>query len=276
MQANGGIIKKNMGGLHMTIKEMNDRRKELGYSYEKLAELSGVPMGTVQKVLGGITKSPRYDTLIALERVLQPHEPLMIRESVVVYGGKRPGEYTLDDYYALPDEDRVELIDGVLYNMSEPTSMHQVIAGKIYNKIDSYITNKKGKCVPIISPIDVQLDCDNKTMVQPDVIVVCDRDKFRKGVVYGAPDFIVEVLSPSTAKKDMGLKLTKYADAGVREYWVVDPKKERVIVYVMSEEDYYNIALYSFHDEIPVYIFGNECIVNFQEIQDYIGFLYEK
>lgn len=276
MQANGGIIKKNIGGLHMTIKEMNDRRKELGYSYEKLAELSGVPMGTVQKVLGGITKSPRYDTLIALERVLQPHEPLMIRESVVVYGGKRPGEYTLDDYYALPDEDRVELIDGVLYNMSAPTSIHQVIAGKIYNKIDSYITNKKGKCVPIISPIDVQLDCDNKTMVQPDVIVVCDRDKFRKGVVYGAPDFIVEVLSPSTAKKDMGLKLTKYADAGVREYWVVDPKRERVIVYLMSEEDYYNIALYSFHDEIPVYIFGNECIVNFQEIQDYIGFLYEK
>lgn len=258
----------------MTIQEMNERRKELGYSYEKLAELSGVPVGTIQKVLGGITKSPRYQTLLALERVLDPQEPLMIRDSAAVYGGKRPGEYTIEDYYALPDEDRVELIDGVFYNMASPISIHQAITGKIHTKLDNYITDKKGACVPLISPMDVQLDCDNKTIVQPDVLIVCDRSKFQKGIVFGAPDFIVEVLSPSTAKKDMGLKTTKYAEAGVREYWIVDPKRESVVVYILNDEGYYSVFLYTFHDEVPVYIFNNECKINFQEIYDYIQFLY--
>lgn len=258
----------------MTIQEMNERKKELGYSYEKLAELSGVPVGTIQKVLGGITKSPRHQTLLALERVLNPQEPLMIRDSVAVYGGKRPGEYTIEDYYALPDEDRVELIDGVFYNMASPISIHQIITGKIYAKLNTYVTDKKGACVPLISPIDVQLDCDNKTIVQPDVLIVCDRSKFQKGIVFGAPDFIVEVLSPSTAKKDMGLKTTKYAEAGVREYWIVDPKRESVVVYILNDEGYYSVFLYAFHDQVPVYIFNNECKINFQEIYDYIQFLY--
>lgn len=260
----------------MTIKEMNDKRKELGYSYEKLAELSGVPVGTVQKVLGGITKSPRYDTLIALERVLKPYEPLMVRESVAVYGGKKPGEYTIDDYYALPDDERVELIDGVLYNMSSPTSMHQLIVSKIYVKLDNYIMSKKGKCVPIGAAVDVQLDCDDKTIVQPDVIVICNREKFKKGIVYGAPDFVVEVLSPSTKKRDKTLKVSKYLNAGVREYWIVDPKKKSITTYTDDGEDDYDIHIYSFEHEVPVHIFNNECKINFKEIYEYIDFLYEK
>ena len=126
----------------MTIQEMNERKKELGYSYERLAELSGVPVGTVQKVLGGITKSPRYDTLYALERVLSPYQPMMVRESVAVYGEKRQGEYTVEDYFALPDERRVELIDGVIYDMASPNLVHQTIAGEIYAKIREYIRKK--------------------------------------------------------------------------------------------------------------------------------------
>ena len=260
----------------MTIQDMNERKKELGYSYEKIAELSGVPVGTVQKVLGGITKTPRYDTLYALERVLNPYQPMMLRESVAVYGEKRQGEYTVEDYFALPDEDRVELIDGVLYNLAAPTTIHQVIAGKIYAKLDSFITSKKGQCVPIMSPVDVQLDCDDKTMVQPDVIVVCDRDKFHKGAVYGTPDFVVEVLSPSTSKKDTGIKVAKYANAGVREYWIVDQRKECIIKYSMNEYDYYGVTIYSFDDEVPVFIFQDECKIDFQEIKTYIDFLKEK
>ena len=268
----------------MTIKEMNDRRKELGYSYERVAELSGVPVGTVQKVLGGITKSPRYETLSALERVLRPVEyyeydwkkDSSVREAISTYGSKKQGMYTVEDYYALSEDERLELIDGVIYNMSSPSSIHQVLTGKIFNKIENYIMGKKGKCIPIISPMDVQLDCDDKTIVQPDVMIVCDRDKIQKGVVYGAPDFVVEVLSPSTLRRDKSLKVSKYMCAGVREYWIVDPKKKNIVVYADDGEEDYDIFIYTFEHEVPVRIFGNECKINFKEIYDYIAFMYEK
>ena len=111
----------------MTVSEMRKRKKELGYTNEKVSELSGVPLGTVQKIFAGVTDSPRYDTLQALEKVFVK-EWNMLRESVTAYQVKRQGEYTLEDYYALPDERRVELIDGVIYDMSSPTSTHQMLA----------------------------------------------------------------------------------------------------------------------------------------------------
>ena len=131
-------------------------------------------------------------------------------------------------------------------------------------------------CIPIISPMDVQLDCDEKTILQPDVIVVCERDKIQKGVVYGAPDFVVEVISPSTRRRDKSLKLNKYTEAGVREYWIVDPKKKNIITYVDDGEGDYDIFIYTFEHEVPVAIFNNECKINFKEIYDYIAFMYEK
>lgn len=274
----------------MTIQEMLERKKELGYSYEQISEYSGVPLGTVQKVLGGITQSPRYDTLRALEEVLKPQENVVrekhayyganpqvsyIRDGVVCYGEKHQGEYTIEDYFAWPDDQRIELIDGVIYDMATPTIPHQLIGGQIFNVLFNYIRSKKGQCIPSMSPISVQLDKDDKTMVQPDVIIVCDRDKFQEKVVYGAPDFVVEVLSPSTRRKDKTIKLTKYIEAGVREYWMVDPKKRCVVVYALQEdEEDYDIAVYTFDDEVPVALFQGECKVDFKEICDYISFLY--
>ena len=273
----------------MTIQQMLDRKKELGYSYEQISEYSGVPLGTVQKVLGGITKSPRYDTLRALEEVLRPEEKVlkddgcygtkaqsgMIREGAVYYGGKKQGDFTIEDYFDFPEEHRVELIDGEIYDMATPTVVHQLIAGRILITLSNYISSKKGQCIPGTAPITVQLDRDNKTAVQPDVLVVCDRDKFREKVVYGAPDFVVEVLSPSTQKKDMTIKLNKYMTAGVREYWMVDPKRKKIIVYLFNEEEDYDIFLFSFEDEVPVNIFEGECKVDFKEIYEYISFLFE-
>ena len=260
----------------MTIAEMIERKNELGYSYEKIAELSGVPLGTVQKVLGGITKTPRYDTMQALAKVLQPEESWRIKEPAHVYGGRRQGTYTTEDYFALPEDKRAELIDGVFYDMATPSIIHQLVGGEIYTAIKDYIKKKKGLCIPAMSPISVQLDCDNKTMVEPDVIVVCDRDKLQQQVVYGAPDFVVEILSPSTKKKDRTIKLNKYMSAGVREYWIVDPDKKHVIVYLADDEIGYTIDVYPFDDCIPVAIFDNECEINFKEIYEYIKFMYEK
>lgn len=255
----------------MTIEEMKKRKKELGYTNEQISELSGVPLGTVQKIFAGVTQSPRYDTLQALHRILDT--PTMVMEAKASYG-KKSGEYTTEDYYALPPERRTELISGVFYDMASPTSVHQMIATEIWQSLKNYIRSRNGDCIPFVAPIDVCLNCDEKTMVQPDVMVVCDREKIMNQCIFGAPDLVVEILSNSTWKKDMYLKLERYAAAGVREYWIVDPEKEKVIVYDLSGEGF--PMIYGFDSCIPVGIFSGNCKIDFQEIRDYIRFIYEK
>ena len=257
----------------MTITEMQERKKELGYTYKQIAELSGVPVGTVQKVLGGNTESPRYDTLMALEKVLKKNGPFMVCEPGFEYLTKRQGEYTVEDYYQMPDDQRVELIDGWIYDMSAPTSIHQILTGNIFAALLTFVMTEGGECLPLVSPVDVQLNCDNRTMVQPDVVVVCDRDKVVRRCVYGAPDMIIEILSPSTRKKDMLTKLHKYEAAGVREYWLVDPDKLKVIVYDFTKEDY---TIYGFDSVIPVAIWDGRCQIDFSKLYDQIRFIYER
>lgn len=266
----------------MTIEEMQRRKQEMGYSYEQIAELSGLSVETVQKVLEGITRNPRYETRQALEKLFHRDTdwgigptPGLVRETSsyhVQKPEKKPGEYTLEDYYALPDDQRVELIDGVFYEMSSPRHVHQMIGGEIYQKFAAFIKEKKGLCVPAYAPLDVQLDCDDRTMVQPDVLILCDRSKFKGGVIYGAPDLVVEVLSKSTRKKDILLKTMKYENAGVREYWLVDPKKKTVLVYDFEHD--LMPTIYGFDSVVPVRIFDGECQVDFAEIYEYVKFLY--
>ena len=265
---------KREGMMDMTISEMQELRKQLGYSYEMVAELSGVPLGTVQKVLLGITKCPRYDTINALERVFKPMYDSMVREISAYNANASRDEFTVEDYLKLPEEERMEIIDGVIYDMAAPIDKHQIIGDEIQSRFRDYIRKKKGKCITVTSPIDVQLDCDNRTMVQPDVVVVCDRDKFKKGRIFGAPDLVVEVLSGSTKKKDIFIKGNKYWNAGVREYWLVDPAKKRVHVYRYEIDEF--PTMYTFEDKIPVGIWNDECVVDFSEIYDYISFLYEE
>lgn len=164
-------------------------------------------------------------------------EPLEVREHV--YNRyERNGSYTVDDYRTLPDEQRGELIDGYFYDMASSTFGHQSIGGEIHRQIANFIVENGGNCRPFIAPVDVQLDCDEKTMVQPDVGIVCDSSKIQRFGVYGAPDFLVEVISPSTKKKDYTLKLSKYIEAGVREYWIVDYMQEKVLVYFFESDVY--------------------------------------
>ena len=256
----------------MTISEMRERKRELGYSYEQIAEWSGVPLSTVQKVLTGATKSPRYDTLLAIETVLEDYSADRVGEIAYAYGEhivKRQGEYTIEDYYNWPEDERIELIDGFIYHLTMPSIRHQKIVGEIDFTFKSYAKKKKGKCEIFGAGVDVCLDSDNKTMVVPDITVVCHWDKFTEKYVDGAPDLVVEVLSKSTKKKDMTLKLEKYATAGVREYWIVDPVKETVIVYKFSREDETDaqIFFYTFANQVPVGIWDDECVVDFAEIK---------
>lgn len=245
----------------MNLSQMQYYKQQNGYTFARLSELSGVPVGTIQKIFNGETKSPRYDTLQALEKVLRPEgEEAYVRESAAAYRVS----YTLDDYYGLPEERRAELIDGVLYDMTAPTVPHQSLAGEIFFEIKNYIRKKRGTCVVLEAPVDVQLDCDDKTMVQPDVLVVCDRDKLTNRCVMGAPDFIVEVLSPSTRRKDMFLKLAKYEHAGVREYWMVDMENEKIITY--SFEGNGIPVVYGMDAKVPVQVFEGKLAIDFRVI----------
>lgn len=126
----------------------------------------------------------------------------ILREPQAQYNYHRQGEYTLEDYYALPDDQRVELIDGVFYVMEAPTVTHQYGLMDVCIQLETYIRSQNGTCLALPSPVDVQLDCDDRTMVEPDIVVVCDWDKIINRCIYGAPDLVMEVLSPSTLRKD--------------------------------------------------------------------------
>lgn len=249
----------------MNLSQMKYFKQQKGYSYAKMSELSGVPVGTIQKIFNGETKSPRYETLQALEKILKPQEePGMVRETVR-YCSERL-EHTVDDYYMLPEEKRVELIDGVFYDMASPSLKHQIISMQISVAFAEYIRKKQGKCIVFTAPVDVQLDCDMKTMVQPDIILVCDKGKLLSRCVMGAPDFVLEILSPSTREKDAYLKLYKYKNAGVREYWMVDADKGRVVVYFFEEDEI--PVIYGFEDMIPVRIYGGQLKIDLSVIRE--------
>ena len=159
----------------MTLTEMRERKKELGYSYEQIADMSGVPLSTVQKVFSGATQSPRYETLLAIETVLADYSISKVSEAAHQYGNrpvKKQGEYTIEDYYNWPEDERIELIDGVIYDMGAPTYDHQDLIGEIAYVFKKFVKERNGKCRVNVAPLDVQLDRDNKTMVQPDIMIV--------------------------------------------------------------------------------------------------------
>ena len=183
---------------------------------------------------------------------------------------KKPGEYTIEDYYAWPEEERIELIDGVIYDMSAPTKAHQLLAGEAYRQIANFIVDRGGKCRPYIAPVDVRLDRDNKTMVQPDVIIVCDPSKEEDDrVIYGAPEFVMEVLSPATRLKDLSKKLVKYKTAGVLEYWIVDPYEEMIFVYLFGKERT-QFSMYPLFAEIPVSLYEGKLTISFETIRSWL------
>ena len=139
--------------------------------------------------------------------------------------------YTIDDIYALPEGERAELIDGHMYMMAPPGRKHQRISTRLVSIIDRYIEEHKGKCEVYAAPFAVYLDERSNTYVEPDISVICDPDKLDDRGCKGAPDWIIEIVSPASKQMDYYTKLFKYRTAGIREYWIVDPSKNLVIVY---------------------------------------------
>ena len=267
----------------MTIDEMKARKKELGLSNETLAQLSGVPFSTVQKIFSGTTGSPRQKTIQALERVLHPSAvsgsyaaggmnipASYVCETAMPYHVKRQGDYTIEDYYAIPDERRVELIDGEIFDMAAPSALHQMILGELYLQFRRCADEHGKPCRIFLSPCDVRLDNDDKTMVQPDLFVLCREFDLQNSRIDGAPDLTLEILSDTTRSKDLLLKTYKYKNAGVKEYWIIDPRKHEVLVYDFINKDL-DPDKYSFSDQIPIHMSQGRCVIDFAIICKSLG-----
>ncbi len=175
--------------------------------------------------------------------------------------------YTFADYLTWFDDKCRELINGFIYEMSPaPTSSHQRLSGKLYNTVSNFITGKKGKCEVFYSPFDVRLPntstevANNQifTVVQPDICVICDPSKIDERGCLGAPDLIVEIISPATAHRDLHEKLHLYELSGVREYWIVFPKDQIVTVHELKATGKYDEGTtYSYQNKVKMRIFDD-------------------
>jgi Uma2 family endonuclease len=153
--------------------------------------------------------------------------------------------FTYGLYCEWADGERWELIDGVPYNMTAaPVRRHQGISGKVYFRISEFLQDKP--CQVYFAPFDVRLpdfaeqdDNDVPTVVQPDLVVICDEKKLDDRGCCGAPDLVVEILSPSTSRKDIVVKFALYERHGVREYWIIHPAEESLMVFVLGEDGKY-------------------------------------
>lgn len=163
--------------------------------------------------------------------------------------------YTIDDIYALPEGQRAELIDGQIYDMAPPSPMHQELVMELSATLRDYIKKNGGPCKVYPAPFAVFLNEDDRNYVEPDISVICDSSKVDNRGYQGAPDFIIEIVSPSSQRMDYLTKLFKYRTAGVREYWIVNPLQRTVQVY--SFEGTEDSTQYSFDDEITVTIYGD-------------------
>lgn len=160
--------------------------------------------------------------------------------------------HTIDDIYALPEGTRAELIDGKIYYMAPPSTRHQRISMYLSNEIFNYIHRNNGTCEAFSAPFAVFLNENNKNYVEPDISVICDSNKLTDKGCMGAPDWIIEIVSPGSKRMDYYTKLFKYRTAGVREYWLVDPDKNRITVYSFENED---TLEFSFADTVKVGIY---------------------
>jgi len=191
---------------------------------------------------------------------------MTVSEAIPVYNRR----YTYKDYLKWDDDIRCELIDGYPYMMSAPTIRHQRLLGRMYVQFFEFLKGKK--CEVFLAPFDVRLyagafdlaDEAVDTVVQPDLIIICDEARLDKTGCKGAPDMAVEILSPSSTDKDKMIKYWKYLKAGVREYWIVDPDNNRLMVHLL-EEDYQVIHTYNAGDRAPVNILPG-CTIDLREV----------
>lgn len=178
-------------------------------------------------------------------------------------------KYTYEDLLQMGEEERYEVINGVLYKMESPITLHQQIVGELYVQFYKYLEDKK--CKVFISPLDVCLSGIKNpkkeyNVVQPDIMVVCDENKITEKCIKGAPDLIIEVLSKTSRKHDTFIKFNLYQHYGVKEYWIIDTEGETIFQYILNEEKIYTLPkIYDITENIKVNVLKN-CIISLEKL----------
>ena len=172
--------------------------------------------------------------------------------------------YTYDDYLKFPEDTIVEIINGRISAMSPaPSRIHQEIITEILSELRNYIRLNNGPCKVYAAPFDVVLknedeeEGNSKNIVQPDISVICDKNKLTDKGCTGSPDMIVEVISPYNPSNDYVRKLNLYEKFKVNEYWIINPMKKNILVYVLTENGYDAPTSYTFNDKVKVNIYHN-------------------
>lgn len=180
----------------------------------------------------------------------------------------QPETITLEQYEALPENKRVEVFDDVVYDMASPSQIHQMLSMELSNILYNYIKSKQGSCQVFNAPFDVKLSDKPLTIVQPDIMIICDKDKLDGKRCNGAPDFIIEIVSPGNPSDDYIRKAYYYKNAGVREYWIVDPRRKTVTINYFDG----NIVSvqYPFDSIIKVNIY-DDLYINFSDITELLN-----
>lgn len=243
----------------MDISKLRQLKKNTNMTNAEIAELSGIPFSTVNKIFSGATENPRYATLLAIEQVLtskqklpfyydeSKQEPCLIGEAAASYC-YTARSYNSTDIEALSESTHAELINGKLYLLAAPSRIHQFLVGELLFTIKSHIRKNNGGCHAYTAPFAVRLFEDDSTYVEPDLTVICNKDKLTEKGCNGAPDIAIEVVSPGNTNHDYVTKLAKYQQAGVREYWIVDPESKKTLV--MNFENPQHTGEYDFEENI--------------------------
>ena len=171
--------------------------------------------------------------------------------------------YTINDIYNLPEGTRAELIDSHIYYMAPPSRTHQKLVMELSGSIRDYIRKNNGSCEVYPAPFAVHLDEKSNTYVEPDISIICDLSKLNAQGCNGAPDWIIEIVSPSSRRMDYFTKLFKYRSCGVREYWIVDPAKNRITVWSFETD---NTEDFTFSEHVKAGIYP-DLFIDFSSIQ---------
>lgn len=177
----------------------------------------------------------------------------------------QPKTITLEQYESLSEDNRIEIFDGIVYDMASPSQIHQSISMELTNILYNYIKSHNGSCQLFNAPFDVKLSDTPLTIVQPDIMLICDKNKLDGKRCNGAPDFIIEIVSPNNPSDDYIRKLYYYKNYGVREYWIVDPKRKTVTVNYF-EGNIVSVP-YAFDSIIKVNIY-DDLYINFSAIEN--------
>lgn len=248
--------------ISMTQKELSELTGVSQADISKIERgMSNVSMSTMTRLMDGVGKKVDFSYST---KNYNRYEKIEIPNSVKRFAeGKKQGEFTLLDIYNAPEDDRYELMDGVIYSQAAPAFIHQHIISVVHFALQSFIAANGGKCIVLESPIGVQFEHDDKDYLEPDLVVICDPSKIKTNGIIGAPDFVLEVTSPSTKRQDYTTKLNIYSREGVKEYWIIDPEKKNIVKYYFMSDAMPEIHF--FDEDVPVSLYDGKCVVSLKE-----------